>query len=148
MRKTVAEIMAYIANVHPSLRITPEMVRVWSGLLDRFTDEQLWRAARGVAMREHYGPPSCAALIVEIEGVERTIQVPVRDLDNRLVLRDDHSYKTQPQLVRWFPDGRHEEALGLPKHDPNVIYDGGLGHIGGDLNGLLGDGETLTDPDN
>jgi hypothetical protein len=78
--------------------------------------------------------------VAEIRGVERVIQVPVRDHWNAVLLNADLSPKTRPQTVRWFPDGR-EEPVKLPPHrDASPLLGGGFGSIRDDLDGMLGEG--------
>lgn len=141
MRAMVVRALRYLGNAHPALRPTAEMIGVWESLLRDFSDEEVWRAAEGAARREHYGPPTVASLIAEIRGVERVVHVRARDLWDRYILRDDGGYQTEVRRIRWFPDGR-EEPLALPSHEENLTITGhGMGHIGGELAGLLGDEE-------
>ena len=136
MRAIVTKILRLLGNANPSMKPTAEMAQVWSEMLQGFSDAELWRAAKAAATRQHYGAPTVGDLIAEIRGAERVVHVPVVDLWNRGVIREDGSPVTQAQLVRWFPDGR-QEVLALPKHEQNVTYDGGLGHIGADMDDLL-----------
>ena len=138
MRAVVVRALRYLGNAHPTLRPTAEMIGVWEQILSDLSDEEIWRAAEGVARREFHGAPTAAAMLAEIRGVERVVRVRVRDLYNHYRLNPDQSHVTEAVTVRWFPDGR-EEPVKLPPHrDSGPLLGGGLGSIRDDLDGLLG----------
>ena len=139
MRTVIPEILSVLANASGALKPNAEMIRVWDGLLARFTDAQLRAAAAAVAQRTHYGAPTVGSIVEQIEGRIETVRVPVTDHWNRVVLHENGDPRTEAKQMRVFPDGRRE-PLALPAH-AEEDWRQGPGAIGDGIDDLIGGGE-------
>jgi hypothetical protein len=108
MRRVIPEIVALLAAADQRLRVSREVLMVWDRILDRFSDAQLRAAALAVAQRPHYGAPTAADLIIAIEGVERAVRLPKRNLWNTYDLdpKTGAHVLGPEEIVRHYPYGR------------------------------------------
>lgn len=139
MRSVIPEILALLENATGGkLRVTREVAATWAALLERFSDADIRKAAAHVATQVHFGPPTVGHIVEAIEGKIVRSRVPVTDLWNRTILREDGTPTYALEERRIFPDGRSEPAE-LPGYRPNLEIDSGPSAVDFDsgLSGLL-----------
>lgn len=105
----VAKLMAFLADIYPSLDVTPTRVAAWSSVLGHYSEADLRRAALIVARTHRHGAPSPALFVEALEGDIESVLEP--NLEYGL-LSENGRPLLQRTLYRVFPDGTRRLIAG------------------------------------